>query len=265
MYLLVAGLVHRRRNSRDGRERALRRQVAELARLHERVRHAASQMTPLHERVLRRIGAQLYDGPMQDLALGLLRFDTPGRRDSDGTPASLDMPAIQAAIQEALGELRAIASGLRLPALESLSTTEVVAHAVDDHERRSGTRVVLHLEHLPEHAPLAVKIALARALQEALSNATRHGGGNNVITRVWADTRYLSLVVSDAGPGFDPSTVDPLCHLGLQDMRERAELLGGSFQIRSASGQGTSLRMCWSLRDFTHLCSAQHDNRLGSF
>jgi signal transduction histidine kinase len=86
-----------------------------------------------------------------------------------------------------------------------------------------------------------VKITLFRALEEALSNATRHGLGHGVVARIEQEAGGLRLTVSDRGPGFCPTAERPDGHLGLANMRERAELLGGTFQVRSAPGQGTTV------------------------
>jgi len=198
---------------------------------------------------LRRIGADLHDGPAQALALALLRLDsvTPGNGDS--APRSADLAIVQKAVQDALSEVRAIAGGLRLPELQPLALAEVAERAIQDHERRSGTPVRLILDTLPEDAPLAVKIALLRSLQEALSNATRHGSGVDVHAHVWSDGGRLNLAVSDEGPGFDPDRVATEGHLGLVGIRERAELLGGGFWIEAAPGRGTRVQMHWPLTE----------------
>jgi signal transduction histidine kinase len=104
---------------------------------------------------------------------------------------------------------------------------------------------------VPERAPLAVKIALLRSVQEALSNATRHGAGQDVSVRVWLDGSMLCLAVSDQGPGFVPeqAETEQTGHLGLAGIRERAELLGGSFQVKAAPGRGAVVQVCWPLGD----------------
>lgn len=256
MYLLLAGIVRRGSDTIVRQQATLREQVAELSRLldqnqrlHERVRHAASRTTTLNEQAFRRIGADLHDGPAQALALALLRLDAPALWNGDVNKRNAELTIVQKAVQDALGEVRAIASGLRLPELASLTVVEAVERTVQGHERRSGVAVALDLERVPEWAPLAVKIALVRSLQEALSNAVRHGGGIDVRAHVWADNAALFLTVRDAGPGFDPAHADAAEHLGLAGMRERAELLGGGFAIDAAPGRGAVLAMHWPLQD----------------
>jgi signal transduction histidine kinase len=254
VFLLLAGIVKRGSDTIVRQQRrlfdhevTLRQRVSELselleqnARLHDRVRTAANRTTTLNEQALRRIGADLHDGPGQALGLALLRLDLMRKRRPQDEQ---EFSVVQGAVRDALGELRAISSGLRLPSLAALDVREVAERAVRTHERRSGTEVELVMDNLPAQAPLSVKITLFRTLEEALSNATRHGQGLGVVARIYGDNGGLQLSVSDQGPGFAPEDVPADGHLGLANMRERAELLGGSFHVTSARGQGTTLAL----------------------
>ena len=55
------------------------------------------------------------------------------------------------------------------------------------------------------------------------------------------------MIVSDHGPGFDSEAAEQSGRLGLAGMRERAELLGGTFEVRSKPGDGTVVMACWPL------------------
>jgi signal transduction histidine kinase len=199
----------------------------------------------LNEQALRRIGADLHDGPGQALGLALLRLDLLRQALPQ---AAEDVAVVEGAVQDAMGELRAISSGLRLPSLATLDVREVAERAVRAHMRRSNTHVELSVDGRPSQAPLSVKITLFRALEEALSNATRHGQGRGVVAHVQGENAGLSLTVSDQGPGFAPEAVPSEGHLGLANLRERAELLGGTFEVTSAPGEGTTLRIWMPVR-----------------
>jgi signal transduction histidine kinase len=80
-----------------------------------------------------------------------------------------------------------------------------------------------------------------------LSNATRHGGGADVQAELRSDADALRLIVSDRGAGFDLDVAEHSGRLGLAGMRERAELLGGTFEVRSKPGDGTVVMACWPL------------------
>jgi signal transduction histidine kinase len=245
LYLLTAAIVKRSSDTIERQHVRLEEQVVELASLHERVLLSANRTTALNEQALRRISADLHDGPAQVLALASLRLEA--LRGSCGDHP--DYAVVQDSVRDAMKEVRAISSGLRLPELEAVPVAEVLERAVGDHERRSRTVVQRLFEGVPTRAPLAVKIALVRTVQEALSNATRHAAGAEVSLRAWGQGGHLYMEVTDRGPGFDLSRAPDVesGHLGLAGMRERAELLGGTFTVRTAPGAGTTVRACWPL------------------
>jgi signal transduction histidine kinase len=279
-YLLLYGIVRQGSETITLQRRALESQVMQLTdlnrrneALNERVRQAAERNTMLTERSLRRISSDLHDGPGQMLSLALMRLGALRRRQAaegthgagaahaESSNASDEAAAdVESALRDALRDMRAIAAGLRLPELEPMTTREVVQRAVDDHVRRSGTPIALTVDESTDaaaHVDLAVKIALFRALQELLSNATRHAGGAEVSVHVSTaaapgrPVTALRLTVSDRGPGFDPAELPPAgsrpdgSGLGLAGVRESAELLGGGFAVTSSEGAGTTVDAWW--------------------
>ncbi len=253
MYVLLAVFSKRSSDTIDGQQEELRRQVVRLTelleqnrQLHERVRRAAASVAGLHERLLRRIGSELHDGPAQDLSLALMQMDIAIAQSESGSPKELRatlLGNIQAALQHALTEMRGIAAGLSLPQLARLSTADVFEHVVRAHEKRTHTQVQLELSDLPADVPLPIKITAYRLVQEALTNSFKHAGGAGQRVCAQGSEQGLSIEISDHGPGFDASqAIDSGEHLGLVGMRERVESLGGTFEIESRAGQGTAVK-----------------------
>lgn len=256
MYLLLAGLVGRASNTIITQQGELREKVTQLTmllvqneQLHDRVRRAAARTTALNERFLRRIAADLHDGPGQDLSLALLRIEALAAMCATYTSAvvkgrvvSDDFRTIQSALQSALTDLRAISAGLRLPEIGRLSLAETAKRAVRDYERKTGQAVVLKLGDLPDESSLPVKITLYRLLQESLANGFRHAGGVGQWAEIVRGDGNLIVEIGDSGKGFDSLAVIADGHLGLAGMRERVEILGGTFDVHSASGDGTVIR-----------------------
>ena len=256
IYAVLAVFVRGASGTIDRQQRALAEQVDRLSdllrqneALHERVRTAAARTAALNERFLRRISAELHDGPAQDISLALLQLDhvqarcaAPAEGGADGETAR-EIERIQASLRQALQEVRAVSGGLLLPHLGELSVGETVERAVRGHRRRTRGDLRLDLRGVPPAAPLATKIALYRVVQESLANGWRHGGGaGQAVTLSGEQPGRLRLVVSDTGPGFDPSTLGASeAHLGLVGMRERVESLGGEFRIESAPGRGATV------------------------
>ncbi|HZY41339.1 MAG TPA: sensor histidine kinase, partial [Anaerolineae bacterium] len=243
MYLLIVGFVRQASRTIQRQQVVLSDQVGQLRELlnqnndlSDRVRRAAARTTALNERVLRRISAELHDGPVQDLGLALLRLEH-----IEASGADLDV--VKQATTHALQEVRAISTGLGLPQLNALTVSETIGRVIRTHERRTSTRVDATLDHVPDHAPVPVKITVYRVIQEALRNAFRHAGGaaHSVRVTVSGSADFISVTVADRGPGFDQARSLDGEHLGLVGMRERVESLGGTFEIDSAPGRGTTI------------------------
>jgi len=258
MYLLLSGFVRKASDTITQQQAELGRKVSQLTELllqnrelHERVRRAAASVALLNESHLRRIGSEIHDGPAQDLGLSLLKLDAvvgwieahPQEQFDQGMLAQLN--EVEAALQNALKEMRGIATGLSLPQLTDLSLAETVIRVVRAHERRTGTQVALELESIPEQVALPLKITIYRLIQEALNNAYRHANGAGQQVRVHGEDDQLVVEISDNGPGFHPEQVTGSDgHLGLGGMRERVESLGGLFKIESQIEHGTRVIAC---------------------
>ncbi len=258
MSLLLGGLVRRASDTIAAQQGELREKVTQLTatlaqneKLRERVQRAGARTTALNEQFLHRVAADIHDGPSQGVALALMRLEpmmelcvacqaVTGKERDLGDEFS----TLRSALQSALDDLRAISKGLHLPEIEQLSLSETAQRAVRDYERKvgAGPKVTVEVRHLPEQVTLPGKIALFRLLQESLANGFRHGGAAN--QRITLKTRDGDLLVevADDGKGFDSRIADREGHLGIAGMRERVEVLGGTFSVNSAPGRGTVVR-----------------------
>lgn len=257
MYLLLFILVRRGSQTIDQQRLELNEKVRQLTalnaqndQLHDRVRRAAASTTALNEIYLRRISADLHDGPGQDLGFALMRFESateafsacPGG-DAGTAFAAENLRPIQSAIASALADLRVICSGLQLPEIDRLALGEIAARAVRDFEDKTGAKVAISGGELDPIASLPIKIALYRLLQESLANGFRHAAGATQRVDLRLEGAALLVVIADNGPGFDPQAAIRAGHLGLVGMRERVEVLGGTFEVLSRPSQGTVIRV----------------------
>jgi signal transduction histidine kinase len=265
IYLLLASFIQRISNTIRRQQRELEHQVTQLTQvveqnreLHERVRGAAARTVALNERVLRRLSAELHDGPAQEISLALLRLDHMisllGAHSENGgaTIGDLDreITLVEGSLRRSLDEVRAMSAGWSLPHLADLTVGQTIDHVERAHRRRTGEPLEVVTRDLPEQAPLAVKIALYRIIQEALTNAWRHAGSRELRLEVVRECDALRVTVADSGPGFDPASQNGSGdRLGLTGMRERAESLGGRFQVESSVQGGTRVLALLPLTD----------------
>jgi signal transduction histidine kinase len=259
MFGLLSGIVLRGSRTIDRQHHALEQRVGELSRLLEqnvelrdRVQRASRRTAEINEKYLRRIGADIHDGPAQLLALAALRLDAlyPLLANSPSSPSGRsDIDIVRESLADALTDIRAICTGLTLPELDDLSPARLLRNAANAHERRTKTTVEVDIQSAPDDLDKSMKICLYRFVQESLSNAFRHAGGAGQRLTCRIDGETLEVVASDTGPGFDPSRKTEGLHggLGLPGLRERIESLGGSLLIVSAPGQGTQLVLRYSM------------------
>lgn len=261
----LSGIVARGSRTIEDQRNRLKSQVMELRTLleenHElssRVQRASSRTVIINERLLRRVGADLHDGPAQLLSLALLRLDflspvadkLDAARGGAGTnagagqcaPASAkeELEKIRGSLQEAMREIREISSGLALPELGRASLTEVVQMAVRAHERKTETRVCADVMLLPGPVSDELKTCVYRFVQEGLNNAFRHAGGQGQLVTARVAGSRIKIEVSDSGPGFSNEVTGngQTSTLGLSGMRDRIESLGGTMETGGALGGG---------------------------
>lgn len=113
-------------------------------------------------------------------------------------------------------------------------------------QKRSGLAATFTVSGNAERLQPSTELALFRIVQEALHNVEKHALATVVAVRLAFEDGHLRLIVSDNGQGFkQPPTASLFvanCKLGLVGMRERAELLGGTFELETGPGEGT--RIC---------------------
>jgi signal transduction histidine kinase len=148
---------------------------------------------------------------------------------------------ISTVAQAAMAEMRALIFELRP---ESLATEGLVAALTKQAaalRARHGIQVLTELCAEPE-LPIETKEVLYRVAQEASHNTIKHANASTLTFGLARGEGHVTLLVVDDGLGFDASGQFP-GHLGLQSMRERALRLGGSLDIHSAPGNGTTVRL----------------------
>jgi len=256
VYLLLAALIIPASNNLITQKQHLQDKVSQLTNLlaenehvHERVARAAGRTTARNERFLHSIAVDLHDGPVQGIALAAMRLQT--LADVCSTCSSAigakstvadEFKILQEALNSAQQDVRSLSKGLHLPAIEELSLADVARRVVRDYKRSSGMDVELTINNVPEDGPLPVKITLFRILQESLANGFRHGGALKQHIVLGTSDGRLQVAVRDDGKGFDTHATETEGHLGLEGMRERVEILGGTFYVWSAVGEGTVVR-----------------------
>jgi signal transduction histidine kinase len=190
----------------------------------------------------KRIARELHDSASQSLTSLMVGL----RALSD----TCDSPVIQQRAEElrsvaadTLDEVHELSRQLRPSVLDDLGLPAALERYTAECRRRFGLRVELAMHGLDgQRLPAAVETALYRIVQEALTNVARHAQAGVASVLLEMQASHLRAIVEDDGRGFDAEAIGAAGHrLGLYGIRERAELLGGTLTIESASGRGTTL------------------------
>ncbi len=223
--------------------RALRQLADQNAQLAERAGHLAM----IEER--NRLARDLHDSVSQELfSLSMLAAAARRTLDRQPTLAAQQLDEIQTMAQRALQETRSLIFALRPAALGDRGLAPALRDlAVAAHDRQ-GLAIDLHIEG-ERRLPLEHEQALFRIAQEALANVARHSGVRAARIALEYSDEDVTLMVADAGRGFDTHAAPTDGSLGLHSMRERAAALGGRLELHSAPGQGTTLNVSLPVMD----------------
>ena len=179
----------------------------------------------------------LHDGLAQELALlSAYTYYSAAERASPEWQGQLRLTA-ERALAEARRAIAVLANVDPLPLDADLGRTAQAA---------SGSDVDVHVEvdaDTIESDP-AQRESIVRIVREAVTNAVRHGGARHIEIRFGAGGAP-TLRITDDGAGFDVARAAEAGRFGLVSMRERAEAIGGSLQVHSAPGQGTTVEVLW--------------------
>ena len=235
----------------DRQFEALSDMAARNVSLRLKVQSAAGRFSALNDQALRRIGADLHDGPAQLMGFAALRLDAL-RKVVPKDAGVTEIDQIEAAIKDAIKDIRNISRGASLPDIERKPIVDVIHGLVDAHAGRTGSEVALTVALAGRtDLPLAVKICVGRVIQEGLTNAWRHAAGAGQAVTVGLVGDVLQLEVRDRGPGLQSEQADGDGYgLGLAGLSGRVESLGGTLTLRNRRDglTGSELAMVIDLR-----------------
>ena len=165
----------------DEQEERLSKQISSLSNLlsinksmQRSIRTASARAVELNEQFLRRVGADLHDGPAQMIGFSIMRLNQALEKDESGLIGP-EFHAIKQALEESLEEIRGISSGLVLPELEVMTIEQCMQKVVLLHTTSFSTDVAEFYQDLDRDIDLPIKICAYRFVQEGLNNAHKHG------------------------------------------------------------------------------------------
>ncbi len=211
--------------------------AVENARLYQE----AGQLAVMEER--RRIARDLHDSVTQSL-FSLTLLAEAGQRlvkNNDLQKAENHLASLGEIAQNALKEMRLLVYELRPLNLEPGGLAEALQQRLNAVERQAGIKAHLIIEQ-PLDLSLTIEEGLYYIIQEALNNALKHASAHSVTVKIQIEAGQLQAEVIDDGVGFDLLARLNQGGMGLLNMRERAEQLGGTLDIITTPEQGTTIK-----------------------
>lgn len=198
------------------------------------------QLINAQEEERKRIARELHDGVGQALTSLLVGIKVAGQAE---TPEAIRRKhdQVRQIAAETLEQVRLLSRQLRPSVLDDLGLAAALERYVEEFRQLyPAITVDLHCD-LPVRLSAPTETTLYRIIQEAMTNAARHGDGRMVSVLVSRRNDHVQAIIEDDGHGFDPVAARRAGHsVGIHGMIERAELLGGRVDIES-SPEGTTV------------------------
>ena len=212
--------------------------LSDLQEAHEQLRRYAAQveqMAVVEER--QRMARDLHDSAIQALYGLVLSSEGAARKLAEGKVGLVGerLQDIRRTAHAALQEMRSLIFELRPPDLEKEGLVAALRSRLEAVEDRAGVRTALEVEG-DGRLSHDLEAGLYRLVQEALNNALKHSGAEQVTVSLKIGPEQVALEVADDGIGFDPQAAQSGGGLGLRGMVERAQELGGKLSLQSEPG-----------------------------
>ena len=200
------------------------------------LQRSRERLVTTREEERRRLRRDLHDGLGPVLGALTLKLDA-ARNLLAADPEAVDrlLVDLKAQSQGAIADVRRLVYELRPPALDDLGLASALREYANQCANLGGLRIALEIPGTFPVLPAAVEVATYRIVQEGLNNVVRHAKAGSCLVRVAIDGT-LDVEISDDGAGLPP---DRRAGIGLISMRERAEELGGSFEVSTRAKGGT--------------------------
>ncbi|KIG16696.1 sensor histidine kinase [Enhygromyxa salina] len=230
------------------RSSQLQEALEEVRDKEQRLRDLSGRAVAMQEAERRSLSRELHDSAGQ--ALTAIRINLQLLAEIAGNPSAKTMATRTMELADStLEEIRRVVDRLAPAVLDDLGLQGAVERHCDDFSERTGVEIDYAFADLDKPGvDTGVETAAYRIVQESLTNVARHAKAERVeihLRRLDAGSLHdrISIEIVDDGEGFDVEQVRAKGRRGLEGMRERVELLGGTIEISATPGEGASIRV----------------------
>jgi two-component system sensor histidine kinase DegS len=189
-----------------------------------------------------RLSRQMHDGPAQALSNFILQTEIAMRLlDADPAQAKEELGNLKSSAMGTFQKVRNFIFELRPMMLDDLGLIPTLKKYADAFKDQAGLDVGITVTGVERRLESYLEVMVFRAVQELLGNASRHSQATAIKVQIDMGNDMIRVSVDDNGKGFDPEILKQSSNLGLKLIRERAEMLGGNFEIDSTAGSGARI------------------------
>ena len=189
-----------------------------------------------------RLSRQMHDGPAQALSNFILQTEIAMRLlDADPGQAKDELGSLKSSALGTFQKVRNFIFELRPMMLDDLGLVPTLRKYSDAFKEQTGLDVSVTVTGTERRLESYLEVMIFRAVQELLGNSSRHSQATLIKVQIDLGNDLIRVSVDDNGRGFDSEILKQSSNLGLKLIRERAEMLGGSFEIDSVAGSGARI------------------------
>jgi signal transduction histidine kinase len=217
-------------------EQAGERRLREVTQARSELQDLSHRVVTVQEEERRRVARELHDEVGQALSAVLVELGRAGSRLPPESDTRAHLALARELAERAVAQVRDMALLLRPSMLDDLGLVPALKWQAREVARRTGVKVKVAAETVPDDLPDTYRTCIYRVVQEALNNAARHARASWARVEAVQENGSIRVTIQDNGSGFDPSQEKGM---GILGMEERVKGLGGLFHIDSEKGSGT--------------------------
>ncbi len=205
---------------------------------------SVEMLVNVQEAERQRLSRQMHDGPAQALSNFILQAEIALKLfDIDAVQARNELGNLKAAAMSTFQKVRNFIFELRPMMLDDLGLAPTITRYADMFKEQAGVEVSMTVTGSERRMEPYVEVMVFRAMQELLSNAVDQNQATLVKIQLDMGDTMVKLSLDDNGKGFDTDALGKDENLGLKLIKERSEMLGGTFEINSSPGKGARVTL----------------------
>ena len=209
-----------------------------------RLKALANEIVDAQENERKRVSTELHDGISQLLVSARYSLDLAAANSNANAKVQEPIKKSMQTISTAIDEIRRISIALRPSVLDDVGLAAAVKSLGSDFESQTGIKTSVEAEHVGNVLDDREKTSLYRIAQEALANVAKHANATQVEIKLSKELGGVSMSIADDGHGLkEQRNTQHTNGMGLQNMKERLESHGGTFQLKNAKNGGLVLEI----------------------